>query len=231
MQPDPEPPAQQPWITKPLRGGQVLGAHRRTLDEKKKSSSGVYHVLSDDNSPDQENSEPLSTEQKPPPTTIDLTKEDKAQSKSSKPVKLTADDLARKKDAKSRGKVKILTGPVLMTKRRQERATFQAQRERVDISTQRPLRLGARSAEPPDSFADIEHQLGVREIATPDTGNCLAMAVAQAAVNATLDGPSSALEPLTASVKRGIKYADLLHLEDQLVHDMRWTMSRERGQT
>ncbi|KAG3206713.1 hypothetical protein PC129_g21675 [Phytophthora cactorum] len=42
------------------------------------------------------------------------------------------------------------------------------------------------------------------------------MAVAQAAVNATLDGPSSALEPLTASVKRGIKYADLLHLEDQL---------------
>ncbi|KAE9338152.1 hypothetical protein PR003_g11649 [Phytophthora rubi] len=63
--------------------------------------------------------------------------------------------------------------------------------------------------------------LGIGEVTTPVTGNCMAMAVAQAAVDATLEGPDSALKSLTASIKRGIKYAGLLHLEDQMAHDHR----------
>ena len=89
---------------------------------------------------------------------------------------------------------------------------------------------------------DLVRILGLREVPTPATGNCLAMAIAQAVADSALDAPITALETLTASVKRGIKFAGLLNLEGQLPHDLRvntlknvgrgWsTMTREESAT
>ena len=47
------------------------------------------------------------------------------------------------------------------------------------------------------------------------------MAIAQAIADSALDAPITALEPLTASVKRGIKYAGMMNLKGQLPHDLR----------
>ena len=53
------------------------------------------------------------------------------------------------------------------------------------------------------------------------TGICLAMAVAQAAVDANLKTPDRSLELLTASIKYGIKNSGLLNLNGKLAHDHR----------
>uniref|UniRef100_A0AAV1TYS0 Uncharacterized protein n=1 Tax=Peronospora matthiolae TaxID=2874970 RepID=A0AAV1TYS0_9STRA len=50
----------------------------------------------------------------------------------------------------------------------------------------------------------MEMQLGLRAVVTPATGNCFAMSIVQAAMDANLDDPGRSLEHLTAYLKRGI---------------------------
>uniref|UniRef100_A0AAV1TMY6 Uncharacterized protein n=1 Tax=Peronospora matthiolae TaxID=2874970 RepID=A0AAV1TMY6_9STRA len=73
----------------------------------------------------------------------------------------------------------------------------------------------------PADLEDKECQLGVRSVFTPATGKSLAMAIAQAVANSNLVASERALDMVTASVERGIKYAGLLALEGQLAHDRR----------
>lgn len=222
LQPEPKPPAKQPWITKPLRGDQRLWAHKSAMAEKRLPSTGSYQVLSDEDgapapkTPDNGVSSTVAR-----PEVVDLTGADEISIKPAKQAKLTAKDNARKQAGKARGKAPVSIGPVLMTKKRQERATFQSLSSTLVIPTSAPLSMGPRTAREPESMQEVEAMLGIREVTTPATGNCMAMAVAQAAVDATLEGPDSALKSLTASIKRGIKYTGLLHLEDQLAHDHR----------
>ena len=71
--------------------------------------------------------------------------------------------------------------------------------------------------------------LGLREVVTPATGNCMAMAAAQAYVDADMHVNSNALERITASIKRGIKFTVLLHLEHNYAHDVRVQALRDVG--
>ena len=63
--------------------------------------------------------------------------------------------------------------------------------------------------------------MGLQEEITPLTGNCLAMAIAQALADAALDGPNDRLDRLTAIIKTGVLYTGLLHLEEHFAHDLR----------
>uniref|UniRef100_M4BFA4 Uncharacterized protein n=1 Tax=Hyaloperonospora arabidopsidis (strain Emoy2) TaxID=559515 RepID=M4BFA4_HYAAE len=68
----------------------------------------------------------------------------------------------------------------------------------------------------------MEQQLGLRLAVKTSTGNCLAVAIAQATMDADLDDPGRSLELLTACLKRGIGFTDLLDPEDQLANDQRF---------
>ena len=83
------------------------------------------------------------------------------------------------------------------------------------------ISLEPRSSIDPSDIRSLGRVLGLREAVTPDTGNCMAMAVAQAFADADLTGGSTDLERMTASIKRGIALAGLLHLEDSYCHDVR----------
>ena len=83
------------------------------------------------------------------------------------------------------------------------------------------LPIGARLVNAPDSLVELEQQLELRSAVTPATGNCMAMAISQEAVDANLDDPGRTIECLTSCLKRGIKYKGLLDLESQLAHDLR----------
>ncbi|CAI5705830.1 unnamed protein product [Peronospora effusa] len=73
----------------------------------------------------------------------------------------------------------------------------------------------------PQTFAAAIESLGLREVVTPASGNCLAMAVVQGATGADLAEPTSKLKQLTATLKLGDKEVGLLNLEDRIPHDIR----------
>ena len=114
-----------------------------------------------------------------------------------------------------------MTQPVIMTHKRRERKTFRKLVDRTRLDTLPSCALGARSQGLSEDLVTVESQIGVRSVATPATGNRLAMSIAQAVADATLAGPAQSLELLTASIKRGIKLSGLLGLAGQLAHDHR----------
>ena len=87
---------------------------------------------------------------------------------------------------------------------------------------QRPHRV-------PSDMRSLVWLLGLGKVVTPATGNCMAMAVAQAYVDASMLGESDAFERLTASVKRGIRFTGLLNLELNYAHDVRVQALRNVG--
>ena len=55
----------------------------------------------------------------------------------------------------------------------------------------------------PQTFEEALQSLGLREVVTPATVNCLAMAVMQGVTGKDLAEPTSQLEQLTATLKPG----------------------------
>uniref|UniRef100_M4BZD0 Uncharacterized protein n=1 Tax=Hyaloperonospora arabidopsidis (strain Emoy2) TaxID=559515 RepID=M4BZD0_HYAAE len=121
----------------------------------------------------------------------------------------------------SRGPAPTRSGPVLLTHKRQERKTFRQIIAQLQGPAAPALSLGVSTTTLPATMLELGQQLGIRTVVTPATGNCLAMAIVQAAADSDLNGSDLALDRLTASLKRGVKHSGLLHLEDQLAHDHR----------
>jgi hypothetical protein len=82
-----------------------------------------------------------------------------------------------------------------------------------------------------ENFDDIETGLGLREVATPASGNCMAMALAQAEADQSLAAYDSELEEITAAIKREICWSAQLNLNEQFNHYTRQTtlVNMERG--
>ena len=155
---------------------------------------------------------------------------------------LSSEDRVRQQDSKERGKAPVISGPTLLAKQRLERKTCVRLVKQQQKGRCTAIPMDPRPENGPTHSKDLMRILGLREVPTPATGNCLAMAIAQAVADSALDALITALEPLTARVKRGIKYAGLLNLEGQLLHDLRvntlknvgrgWpTMTREESAT
>ncbi|KAE9067300.1 hypothetical protein PF007_g28125 [Phytophthora fragariae] len=73
------------------------------------------------------------------------------------------------------------------------------------------------------TFPDIEQALGLRQVATPSTGNCMAMARAQATADHNLAAFDENLEKITAAIKRGIHWTGQLNYSEQFDHFTRTT--------
>ena len=111
--------------------------------------------------------------------------------------------------------------PVFMTLKGQERDQCLSLASTLGAGTKCSLSLKPRPLIDPTDIRSLGRILGLREAVTPATGNCMAMAVAQAFADADLTGGSTNLERMTASIKRGVALAGLLHLEDNYCHDVR----------
>ncbi|CAH0516254.1 unnamed protein product [Peronospora belbahrii] len=74
------------------------------------------------------------------------------------------------------------------------------------------------------TFAAAMDSLGLREVATPASGNCFAMAIVQGATNKDLAEPTSKLKQLTATLKTGVKedYASNPSEREAVVADNTW---------
>jgi hypothetical protein len=87
------------------------------------------------------------------------------------------------------------------------------------------------SGDAQSTFPAIENSLKLRQVSTPSTGNCMAMALAQAIADDDLVERNGRLETITACLKRGIKWAGQLHLLEQFDHYVRKTtlINMQRG--
>ncbi|KAE9211855.1 hypothetical protein PF005_g10841 [Phytophthora fragariae] len=197
---------------------------RSTFQQKTGQTHGAFQALAEDSDADEDEAESEDKQQPAavqPDGIIEISSGEASATDDPQTPTQIAHDETTKKASEVRGAAPNWTTPVLMTKKRQERATLLAQKQRVNVAKYELLPLGSTSTADPQSVQEFEEELGVREVATPTTGNCMTMAVAQAYADAALEGSDEPLSQLTASIKRGVKYAGLLHLEDQLVHDLR----------
>ena len=134
-----------------------------------------------------------------------------------------------KRQALYRGKAPTFSGPVLLTVKSQERATCELIMGSLEDSPKRALSIEQRPQRVPSDMRSLVRILGLREVVTPATGNCMEMTVAQAYADADMHGESDAFERLTASVKRGIRFAGLLNLDHNYAHDVRVQALRNVG--
>uniref|UniRef100_A0AAV1UVR5 Uncharacterized protein n=1 Tax=Peronospora matthiolae TaxID=2874970 RepID=A0AAV1UVR5_9STRA len=224
--PKPKPRPEQPWLTRPLRSGRRLWPSRKPPVSTESPGSGCFHVLIDMGPELELNSagsaqapstdgvtddSPITSE--PPPNMAP----DVARAR----PRLSSEDRVRQKDSKRRGAAPEISRPTLLAKQRLERKTCERLVKQQQKGRCTPIPMDPRPETGPFHLNDLKRILGLREVPTPATENCLVMAIAQAVADSALDAPLTVVEPLTVSVKRGIKYAGLLNLEGQLPHDLR----------
>lgn len=109
----------------------------------------------------------------------------------------------------------------LLTRTQQERATLRQAVAEVlpSLGSIIPPKVMDLATEP--DLPTIEQDLGLTPVTTPATGNCMAMALAQAVSDHDLVADDGSLEFITACIKRGIHWAALLHFEEQFSHSVR----------
>ena len=216
--PAPKPPLERPWITKPVRGSNNPWTSRQPVRSPTQLSSGRFSVLSSTGRMDNP-----STGSAPEPLATNLTDADGPERvhTTRPPLRLSTQEHTRRNQALSRGKAQTRSSPLLLTLKSQERATCLKLLSRMHDKQKHAISLPPRPIDVPTDLKALIPLLGLQEAITPVTGNCLAMAVAQALADAALDGPNDQLERLTAIIKNGVLYTGLLHLEEHYAHDLR----------
>uniref|UniRef100_A0AAV1UFV4 Uncharacterized protein n=1 Tax=Peronospora matthiolae TaxID=2874970 RepID=A0AAV1UFV4_9STRA len=111
----------------------------------------------------------------------------------------------------------------------QERTTSERILGSLKDGPKRALSMEQRPQQVLSDMLSLFLLLGLREVVTPATGNCMAMAVAQAYADADMYGESDAFERLMASAKRDIRFACLLKLDHTYAHDVRVQALRNVG--
>ena len=225
VQPQPKPVEQHPWLTSLSKKGRAKKLNPRVFaviptDRENRAHNNVEETQHADRATATKRKDtstvPLSSSE----STAEI--HEQAPSRTVSPhTPNTSDRSHRKKAGRERGPAPTSPIPVLLTRQRTERNSFSRLVQSLTKQRTEALPIGARSVNAPASLEELEQQLGLRSAVTPATGNCLAMAISQAAVDVNLDDPGRTLECLTACLKRGIKYSGLIDLEGQLAHDHR----------
>ena len=109
-----------------------------------------------------------------------------------------------------------------MTLQRRERKFFRKLVADIIVPPKALLPIRAQATHSTTDVANMAFQLGLHPVITPAPVNCLAMDIAQAAMEASLYGPDTHLEMLTDILKRGIKLTGLLDLDVRFAHDDRF---------
>ena len=124
----------------------------------------------------------------------------------------------------ARGQPPQVQGHLLLSRQTKSRATLSKLMQASYAGPSEVAPPGPMLTQVPQTFAEALNSLGMREVVTPASGNCLAMAIVQGATGQDLAEQTSKLGQLTATLKTGIKEVGLLNIEDRIPHDIRVTI-------
>jgi len=218
------------YVAVPMSKGRTLYGHQEALQQRGLKVSTRYDVLGEDDSEDDagDEAESKSEERPPPSSTIDLSRETD-QEAPAKP-KITPKEKARLHLVTAKPP-KIQPTPQLLAWKQRERQAIEKAMQVVATQKGPPIACVDRALAYVTNFAEIETVLGIREVATPASGNCMAMAIAQALADHNLAAYDITLAEMTAAIKRGICWTGLMHCSDQFNHYTRMAtlINMERG--
>jgi hypothetical protein len=181
-----------------------------------------------DDNPETSEQEGKSEERPPQHEVINVSSGDEGEIQ--KPPQITKEEFARLHIRKSKPP-KLNDTPQLVTLKQRERNAIAVAVMEVQEEPVQPIECEQLEVDDIDSFQNIERLLGISEVATPASGNCMAMALAQAEADNSLADNDAALETITAALKRGICWTAQLYLNEQFNHYTRRAtlISVERG--
>ncbi|KAG1690419.1 hypothetical protein DVH05_028095 [Phytophthora capsici] len=188
------------------------------IQQKLQVDRSRYDVLAGDDEEDDETAPELPGPASPPSAPIEIQTDDELEEKA--PVQLTEADKAKLHLVKAKPP-KVPSTPQLVALKSRERKVL---RHAVNAAQQplgKRMPPPAYSGEVLESFSAIEASLGLRQVNTPATGNCMAMALAQALVDTDLASQDDSLEAITKSLKQGICWAGQQNLQEQFDHYVR----------
>ena len=93
----------------------------------------------------------------------------------------------------------------LLTLKSEERDQSQKSFRRMSGEPTQAISMEPHPTDLPCDLKALSHVLGLCEVITPATGNCLAIVVARTIAGAVLDVPATNLDRLTVCIKNGIK--------------------------
>ncbi|KAL3667569.1 hypothetical protein V7S43_007123 [Phytophthora oleae] len=209
-----EPKPKRAWVTVPLGGGRKLHGHQPVLGQRQLRTTSRYAELEEDSEPEGEDNiagddktiqQPMveissgSSQEKRKPPQISKSEKDKLNLVVKKPAEMP-------------------TIPLLLTLKQRERTTLSKILQPLAEHTAGYAIMEKVRPVQTDGFKDLESNLGLTEVNTPSSGNCMAMALAQAVANHDLAAHDGVLEQATASIKRGIKVAGQMNMDQQFGH-------------
>ncbi|KAE9122518.1 hypothetical protein PF010_g6723 [Phytophthora fragariae] len=195
----PEPKAQ--WVAVPKARGRTLYAHPAALQQKGLETSTRFAVLAEEADGNDVEEEPDSKPQARP--IIEISSGDEEETKPKPTLSEQAKEqlhLLKKKPPKSHDV------PQLVALKQRERKVLDEQVGQLAGPKGPKLVGGNLGVEKITTFSEIEMQLGLRPVTTPSSGNCMAMAIAQAVADHSLAAFDTQLEKITGSIKSGIKW-------------------------
>ncbi|KAI9989109.1 hypothetical protein PInf_022846 [Phytophthora infestans] len=205
-----QPPVPQPqkkWATAPLSRGRTLYAHPAALAEKR---FAVFEEEDEDEGDQEEKREAPSAQ-----AAVEISSNE--ESESPKPRTLTPKERAQLRLVKAKPP-KLIKSPQLVALKQREREEMETLTDSMSPFKGSPLPSSGDAIQAVTSFSEIEALLGLRQVATPATGNCMVLALAQAIVDHDLAAHGRVLEQLALTLKRGIKWSALLNNAEQYDH-------------
>ncbi|POM81569.1 Hypothetical protein PHPALM_441 [Phytophthora palmivora] len=208
-----EPKPKKGWVTIPLKGSRQLHSHDQTNRQSNPKRTSIFEVLAE-NSESEEDEERATTEAQKDQEIIDLRD---SVSQEEKPKHLTKEEKA-KLHLVTRKLKDTIEQPQILTLKGKEREALKNTLQPYNDRANCDMVIEGWHLETTASFAHIEQNLGLKEVTTPSTGNCMAMALAQAEADNDLAVNDESFEKATASIKKGIKLSGLLNTAEQFDH-------------
>lgn len=213
------------WTKVSLARGRTLYAHPAALQRKGIKVTTHYSELFD--ADDEDPAEEEKSEEHPPARDVVELSSGSEQGLKPKPV-ITAAAKAKLHLVKTQLPKLPETFQLIALKQRQHGVIGNILQELRDSHGSR-LPLHPDSLDEAATFEQIESSLGMKEVSTPASGNCMAMAISQALADQNLAAKPATMEQLTAAIKRGICWAGQLNCMEQFDHFTRTTTLVNKG--
>uniref|UniRef100_H3GL61 OTU domain-containing protein n=1 Tax=Phytophthora ramorum TaxID=164328 RepID=H3GL61_PHYRM len=149
------------------------------------------------------------------PDVIEIPSSDEHEQKAKS--KITKQELAKLRLVKAKPKATKST-PQLVALKQRERSTLRKLLGSTNLHKGGRLVITGTEDDVIKDFHDVERVLGIRQVTTPSSGNCMAMALAQAAADQHLAAYDATLEEVTTSIKRSIRWSGFLNMNEQFDH-------------
>lgn len=200
----PPPKPKTPWVTVKLKRGRTLFAHKKALDERQATPSRYAALAEDDAEADADEGDTPE-----PPTTVETHPDVidiSSGSSQEEPKVRTLKDLSQAENRhlhiRKGAPPEIPAVAQLVALKQRERTALLEAVQPIQRKEQPVYEGTVKIPNKVNGFVDIERVLQIREVTTPATGNCIAMAAVQAIANHDLAAHDEILTKAVATLKR-----------------------------